>query len=211
ILKCQGINLSRKGEICIIQVATRTGAVYLFDITTLGETAFSGGLKDVLESTPIIKLLYDCRNDADALRHIHGVQLSNVLDMQVLFMHHSGQRSGQLPGMAKALGQILSYEEHQVAKGLKAAGARMFAPEKGGKMKVWKLRPLPPLLVRYCSQDVQHLFSMWDAWDSLAHSELRQLSEERLRKRIEGPSSPESPWLVDFDLPPAAKRRKAAS
>ncbi|CAE7811809.1 Exd1 [Symbiodinium sp. CCMP2592] len=173
----EGVDLGRAGEICIIQVSTRMRQVYLFDITTLGRAAFRSGLKELLESVDVVKLFYDCRSDADALHHLHGVRLANVLDLQVLFTHQSGQRSGQLPGMAKALGQVLSYEEHQEAKGIKAAGTGMFAPEKGGNIQVWKLRPLPQLLVRYCAQDVRHLFAMWAAWDSLSHPELQEISE----------------------------------
>jgi len=188
----EGVDLGRAGEICIIQVSTRMRQVYLFDITTLGRAAFRSGLKELLESVDVVKLFYDCRSDADALHHLHGVQLANVLDLQVLFTHQSGQRSGQLPGMAKALGQVLSYEEHQEAKGVKAAGTGMFAPEKGGNIQVWKLRPLPQLLVRYCAQDVRHLFAMWAAWDSLSHPELREISEDRMRRRIEGAHPPES-------------------
>ena len=79
--------------------------VYLFDISTLGRAAFRSGLKahhnrtcaftnfmiqrsstapqwhdgqELLESVDVVKLFYDCRSDADALHHLHGVQLTNV-------------------------------------------------------------------------------------------------------------------------------------
>ena len=56
--------------------------VKLFDIVTLGERAFEeGGLRRVLESKDITKVMYDPRADADALYHLHNTTLCNVLDV----------------------------------------------------------------------------------------------------------------------------------
>ena len=51
----------------------------------LGARAFDqGGLKELLESRRVRKIIYDGRADADALFHLFGVRLSNVYDVQVL-------------------------------------------------------------------------------------------------------------------------------
>ena len=56
--------------------------VKLFDIVTLGQRAFEeGGLRRVLESREIIKVMFDPRADADALYYLHNTTLRNVIDV----------------------------------------------------------------------------------------------------------------------------------
>merc|ERR1711862_191003 len=94
--------------------------------------------------------------------------------------------------------------ERQVMHGIKLAGVALFAPEKGGKLEVWRMRPLPEVLVKYCAQDVVHLFAMLDTWSpQLLRSILRAMSEERMRRRIENPTLEAGPQLArkDFRFP----------
>ncbi|XP_067947528.1 piRNA biogenesis protein EXD1-like [Watersipora subatra] len=71
---CEGVDLGRDGELCLLQVATPS-KVYLFDIVALKGTAFSAGLKDILENSTITKLFYDCREDCNALKHQYNVEV----------------------------------------------------------------------------------------------------------------------------------------
>ncbi|XP_067947534.1 piRNA biogenesis protein EXD1-like [Watersipora subatra] len=71
---CEGVKLGRDGELCLLQVAT-SSKIYLFDIVVLKEKAFSTGLKDILESSTITKLLYDCREDCNALKCQYDVEV----------------------------------------------------------------------------------------------------------------------------------------
>ncbi|XP_067947535.1 uncharacterized protein [Watersipora subatra] len=71
---CEGVNLGRDGELCLLQVAT-SSKIYLFDIVALKEMAFSAGLKDILESSTITKLFYDCREDCNALKYQYNVEV----------------------------------------------------------------------------------------------------------------------------------------
>ncbi|XP_067947533.1 uncharacterized protein [Watersipora subatra] len=71
---CEGVRLGREGELCLLQVAT-SSKIYLFDIVALKEKAFSTGLKDILESSTITKLLYDCREDCNALKYQYDVEV----------------------------------------------------------------------------------------------------------------------------------------
>ena len=73
-LDCEGYNLGRTGTLDIITIATPNKKVYLIDITTMGQDAFRGGFKDLLESDRCEKLVFDCRNDADILWHSHQVK-----------------------------------------------------------------------------------------------------------------------------------------
>jgi hypothetical protein len=50
----------------------------------IGNTAYDGGLRSILEDKSIQKLMFDCREDADALKHLYNVRLDGVLDVQLL-------------------------------------------------------------------------------------------------------------------------------
>eukprot|EP00930_Biecheleria_cincta_P019358 TRINITY_DN14796_c0_g1_i1.p1 TRINITY_DN14796_c0_g1~~TRINITY_DN14796_c0_g1_i1.p1 ORF type:complete len:300 (+),score=58.29 TRINITY_DN14796_c0_g1_i1:13-912(+) len=200
----EGVRLGRDGSICIIQVACADGSVFLFDVVVMGASIFGMGLKQLLESESVAKMFYDCRSDADALFHLYGIRMQHVLDMQVLCAKATSPRT-HLQGMAKALGHVLPYAERQRIQGIKQAGLRMFAPEHGGKLEIWTLRPLPAILQTYCAADVIHLFSMFAKWEGcLEHSTLRAISETRMRARVDWTSTDPplpNPALIDFVFP----------
>lgn len=84
-LDLEGVELCRDGPIALIQFCTQQGEVFLVDIAELGQAAFDqGGLRAVLESPHIVKVIYDGRADADALYHRHWVNLQGAYDLQVL-------------------------------------------------------------------------------------------------------------------------------
>eukprot|EP00927_Polykrikos_kofoidii_P048131 TRINITY_DN42351_c0_g1_i1.p1 TRINITY_DN42351_c0_g1~~TRINITY_DN42351_c0_g1_i1.p1 ORF type:complete len:298 (-),score=34.34 TRINITY_DN42351_c0_g1_i1:57-917(-) len=200
----EGVNLGRDGEICIVQVANRTRKVILFDVTAMGSCAFTSGLKDLLEAEGIAKLFFDCRGDADALFHLHGVTPRHVLDMQVLCHKAKGGQGAFLVGITKALADVLPYVKRQVMKGIKETGLRLFAPERGGSFDVWKMRPLPDVLISYCVQDIVHLFTVFDRWrDCMAIETLRTISEGRMKKHISRAAVERGPELArrDFEYP----------
>lgn len=81
----EGIDLSRDGKLCIAQVGLTSDPeiVFIFDVIALGRDLFTHGLKEILESAAIIKLVYDIRCDSDALFHQFGVTPKPVFDVQV--------------------------------------------------------------------------------------------------------------------------------
>ncbi|XP_052776788.1 uncharacterized protein LOC128214387 [Mya arenaria] len=82
-LHCEGDNLSRKGKMQFLTIATREKA-YVFDIQKLKMLPFENGLREILEDKNVMKLMFDCREDADALFHQFHVKLNGVLDIQLL-------------------------------------------------------------------------------------------------------------------------------
>ena len=80
---CEGVSLSRKGELTILSIATKE-KVYIFNVFKVGKAIFSGGLKEILEDSTRQKLSFDCRQDSDALWHQFNVKLAGVLDLQLL-------------------------------------------------------------------------------------------------------------------------------
>ncbi|MCJ1239609.1 hypothetical protein MMC14_007607 [Varicellaria rhodocarpa] len=84
-LDLEGINLSRHGSISIIELFVfPLNHVYLVDVHVLGEKAFSTlgsdsrTLKVILESTDILKVFFDVRNDFDALYSLFDIKLAGV-------------------------------------------------------------------------------------------------------------------------------------
>lgn len=86
-LDCEGVDLGDKsGSLCLVQIATRSGRYFLFDVTKGGSRHFSeGGLRRVLEDVHVLKVGHDLRADASALFAEHGVLLNHVFDTQGTF------------------------------------------------------------------------------------------------------------------------------
>ena len=61
---CEGIDLGRRGELCILQIAcvseSSAVVVFLFDVCVLGRAMFDRGLRQVLENASILKLVTRC-------------------------------------------------------------------------------------------------------------------------------------------------------
>ena len=94
-VKCSssdGTEGNRKTDIVFAMVATKEKA-YVFDIRTMGKTPFTSGLKSILESESQEKLMFDCREQSDALWHQFQVKLSGVLDLQLLEVIYRRQKS----------------------------------------------------------------------------------------------------------------------
>ena len=159
---CEGMNLSREGTLDILSIATRHRDVYLFDIAKLGALAFEAGLKGLLESdrTTHTKLLYDCRNDADALLHIYDVKLAGVLDLQLLEVIHRrnrGQRIEYLRGLKKSLETYVNDQKMEI---IKRKGINEIEESKKKDVNIWAARPLSDELKEYCAVDVAALFPL---------------------------------------------------
>jgi ribonuclease D len=83
-LDCEGVDLSRLGQVCLVQITSpTTPTTYLFDV--LGLTAASVSpmldwLRNLLENETICKVIHDCRMDSDALASLLNIQLTNVHD-----------------------------------------------------------------------------------------------------------------------------------
>lgn len=92
----EGVNLSRRGSISIIELHYQhpsypeSAHTYLIDIHTLGFLAFSTltaegvSLKTVLESPTTAKVFFDVRTDSDALYAQFGIRLAGIIDLQLM-------------------------------------------------------------------------------------------------------------------------------
>ena len=129
----EGIALSREGRLCLAQVVSADDSepVYLVDVVALGADAFGvGRLGELLSSETLVKLVFDCRSDREALRHQFGVALNQVYDIQVVYCMRcdevAGHRVGRLRGLRAALGDCpgLDSEARRKLEETKDAGRR---------------------------------------------------------------------------------------
>ena len=172
-LDLEGVNLSRHGTISILQVFFRPSShTFLIDIHVLGRKAFdtlNGAgltLHSILESDKIIKVLFDCRNDSDALYNLYGVFLQNVHDLQLFEVATRKPRGSYISGLAKCIqwDAGLSFEEMSAASTTKQKGKLLFAPELGGSYEVFTQRQMSKEIIEYCVQDVGYLPRLWDEY-----------------------------------------------
>lgn len=176
---CEGECLSRIGKLCLMSVATRT-TTYLIDVKVLKTLPFEKGLKEILEDSNVKKLMFDCREDSDALYHQFNVKLDGVLDIQLLevIKEHSdkiGITSGRrcdrhdevvkLKGLLKCIELYLDDDEMLQKK------------KKGsGQFSDWGNRPLLPHELDYAATDAISLFKLYE--------KLQPDSEEKRRLEI---------------------------
>ncbi|KAI9643015.1 hypothetical protein NHQ30_008749 [Ciborinia camelliae] len=171
----EGIDIGRGGSVSILQVyILPTEKSYLVDVHKLGKQAFSTPnasgltLKSILESQLIPKIIFDVRNDSDALYSHFGVKLGGVTDLQLMeFATRSGHRRF-LCGLAKCMDRDLvqTPKELKVRGAIKKRGKELFAPEFGGRYEVFNDRPLDQAIVDYCIQDVQLMPQLWQIYNA---------------------------------------------
>ena len=171
----EGVNLSRNGSVCIVQIAVaRRGApIFLFDISALGDAAFAGpeSLRGLLEDSALAKLFFDCRADANALFYLHDVATCNIIDLQLADVAHrlvKGVHCDHVSGLGYLVERTpharLQPDEALALAVCKAAARGLFVPELGGSYDVWRERPLPAVLREYCT-DAALFFTLRESFD----------------------------------------------
>lgn len=156
---CEGVNLSRFGSVTLINIGTRE-LVYLIDILKIGNSVFDDGLRSILEDSGIEKLMFDCREDADALLHIHKVRLNGVLDVQILEVNNRIHvyRNGYTK--IRSLKHCLElYVIDDTLVNIKLQGRSSM----NMSSNIWEKRPLDENMLKYASVDILSLFKLYDA------------------------------------------------
>ncbi|KAL3911073.1 MAG: hypothetical protein SGPRY_008832 [Prymnesium sp.] len=81
-IDCEGEGLSRTGRVCLIQLAAEGTPVFLIDLLCHDAATAVRAIAPLLESSAVLKLAHDCRQDASALLHQHGIRLAHLFDTQ---------------------------------------------------------------------------------------------------------------------------------
>jgi exonuclease 3'-5' domain-containing protein 1 len=195
----EGENLSREGTISILQLYLRPKkATYLIDIFKLREQAFttlSGNgrtFRQILEDARVPKVIFDVRNDSDALHTHYGVQLAGIQDLQLMELATRNFSRRHVNGLARCIERdaSLSFEENRKWKTCKDKGVHLFAPERGGSYKVFNDRPLREEIREYCVQDVHFLPRLWDCYNrKLSQTWRKKVTEATMGRVDESQSS----------------------
>lgn len=180
----EGISLSRKGKLTVLIIATRE-KVYVFDVLKVGQSIFESGLREILEDSKYEKLMFDCRQDSDALWHQFNIKLAGVVDLQLLEVmqrceSHSDfsrsksstkrrfyrRRSQNTENIKKVYGyrnclELYVKDEKMIA--VKDKGVKLFT----SNTLAWTKRPLPEKLIRYCAVDTMGMFKLYEAFKSM--------------------------------------------
>lgn len=140
----EGTKVGRHGFLSVLMVAT-SSKLYIFDVFALEKEVFSHGLKDILESENIEKVIHGCRHLSDCLYHQYQVSLENVFDTMVadVIIHHDisvdaghNQFPNFLRGVQQCIRTFLKFNYLQ----LRYTRSRQGRHEQ--EVSTWKQRPL---------------------------------------------------------------------
>lgn len=98
-LNCTGSNLGRTGEMRVMTISTQDCQTFVLDMKTLKDVPKE--LHSILQDQTIKKLMFNCRSSADSLYHNHRVNLSGIIDMQLIqYILENGRQAGlKLPSL----------------------------------------------------------------------------------------------------------------
>jgi exonuclease 3'-5' domain-containing protein 1 len=159
-INLEGIAVGRHGSISFLTLhIVPTKKTHLIDIHSLNEAAFSTttasgtSLKSILESPTIPKVVFDIRNDSDALFSLFQVSVDGIIDLQLM---RSAARGRPAAGLVECIEKDspFSVRERSEWRHAKETGYRFFGPEKGGRFEVLNERPIKPEMIHYCQLDI---------------------------------------------------------
>jgi ribonuclease D len=158
----------------LIQVATPK-KVYLFDVLKGGDRLFfDRGLRYLLESNKIVKVMHDCRKDSEALYYQYDVSLRGVWDSQIAYSVLSQLKGYKTPypiGLNTLL-KACCCEENKFKDMVKSAMTAM--------RNFWEVRPLSRMMIDYAAGDVSNLLRVY----SMLNNELQSCGKNYDFNRI---------------------------
>eukprot|EP01133_Synstelium_polycarpum_P000435 gene435-518_t len=175
----EGVEMGKQGQVALVQLALMNGTVFLFDICALGQAAFTGGLKETLESRTVLKIVHDCRRDSEILYHRHSVNLDHVYDVQIAHALLQKKEHGNVPirrfGLQELTHLYAPREFSARCVDIKYKAREQFTMNG----ELWSQRPLPPLLIDYASLDVILLHPIYNT----IHPQLQRPFDKKFLKK----------------------------
>lgn len=185
----EGIQLGKDGPLTLLQIGTKDGSAYLFDVMLDKEEQDKHffedtGLGDLLESSEIVKVLHSSGGDSAALFHQFGIKLENVFDTQVAHLVIEEHKGCKIPLRVK-LEELFSMYLNASKEYTEKDVVQLEFLKKNAKF--WATRPLTQNMIDYASNDVSSL--LIDVYVHqkryLEENELMATFSERLQEEIE--------------------------
>lgn len=146
-LDIEGVDLGRDGQISLVQIAASPEACFLLDLLhKTKDDPLVEWLRKVLESDEILKVIHDCRMDADALRHTLGIELRNVHDTSCWHLKLTGK-------VDVNLNAVLT--ENSIRPNVQRDSS-VYAQNHA----FWATRPLTPTMVEWAVGDIHGTFQL---------------------------------------------------
>ncbi|KAK5584698.1 hypothetical protein RB653_006314 [Dictyostelium firmibasis] len=162
-LDIEAVEMGKKGEISLVQISTPNGHIYIFDIIKMGGDVipFKYGLKEILESVKILKVVHDCRRDSEILFHRYQVELAYIYDVQIAHALVQKKVQGNVPirryGFNELIDLYTSRKYSEVCVNIKYKVKKQFENDSG----IWGSRPLSKDFIDYASLDAACLLPVY--------------------------------------------------
>ena len=203
----EGVALSRSGPVALVQICLSSDptTVHIIDIAKLSGAAFyftdpqGTSLQRVLEDEAIRKVLFDPRNDVDALFHQFAISVRNVFDLQiaeVALRRARGLTVRYVQGLYKCLQaqSFLTEQQRQLAETINNRGKALFEPECGGSYETFLQRPLHSDIIVYASHDARYLLPLMEVFE-----EKLKVAENDWLARVFNQSQIRAQWYMHPD------------
>ena len=104
----EGKMVGREGTLSWLVFSTERD-VFMFDIIKLGKDAFKYGLKAILQSTQVLKIVHNGQHISDCLYHQMGIEMENVIDTMASDLVFCSQHvfGGHIPKYYRSLPRLL--------------------------------------------------------------------------------------------------------
>jgi exonuclease 3'-5' domain-containing protein 1 len=171
-MDCEGRDLGRFGSLTLLQIFLRFLAhTFVLDILILeGRRAFDykhkngWSVRRLLESD-ILKIMWDPRQDQDALKAHFDIELGWTMCLQLveLVVRNRGRDREKRAKLMNCIdlegGAWMSFEEVDKWVAANVAGRRFFRQYTYG---VFEQRPMPSIALEYAAGDVDQMLKLWD-------------------------------------------------
>ncbi|KAH3699940.1 uncharacterized protein LOC127860156 [Dreissena polymorpha] len=153
-MAAEGINIGKEGPVTLLQIATCSGHVFLFDVLVNRDLMHQGRLKHVFEDSNVQKVIHDCSRLNAAITYQFSTSLCNVFDTQIAHMVIERHRGRRLPTGLPVSDLCLQYSDS--TEKLQTYDWRTQAKTTWMTMvgNFWAMRPLTPDMVEFAACDV---------------------------------------------------------
>ncbi|XP_015114166.1 egalitarian protein homolog [Diachasma alloeum] len=178
---CEGINVGAKGQLTLVQIGTAQGHVYIFDLFT--SPNLITGLRKLLESPNVVKVIHDCRNDSVNLFNQFGIVLNNVFDTQAAHAVIQYQEVGKPVYKVKSVNLNTLCEMYGApCNPLKEQLKYIYRRDQ----KYWSRRPMSRDMLVYATSDVLGLVpQVYNAMSRVIKPETQSLFNELCEEQVQ--------------------------